>query len=49
MPELGKLNESCPKTSVLGSKHLYSPLLEYQRWHHINRKEALQKKAVQGR
>lgn len=48
MPELGKLNESCPKTSVLGSKHLYSPLLEYQRWHHINGEEALWKKAVQG-
>lgn len=48
MPEFGTLNESCPKTSVLGSKHLYSPLLEYQRWHHISGKEALQKKAVQG-
>lgn len=48
MPEFGKLYESCPETSVLASKHLYSPLLEYQRWHHINRKEALQKKAVQG-
>lgn len=48
MPGLGKLNESCPKTSVLGSKHLYSPLLEYQRWHRINGREALQKKAVQG-
>lgn len=48
MPELGKLNESCPKTSVLDSKHLYSLLLEYQRWHCINGREALQKKVVQG-
>lgn len=48
MSELGKRNESCPKTSVLGSKHLYSPLLEYQRWHYINGEEALWKKAVQG-
>lgn len=48
MPELGKLNESCPKTSVLGSKHLYSPLIEYRRWHRINGREALQEKAVQG-
>lgn len=48
MPELGKLYESCPKTSVLASKHLYSPLLEHQRWHHINTKEVLQKRVVQG-
>lgn len=48
MPEIGKLYESCPKTSVLASKHLYRPLLEYQRWHHINSKEMLQKRAVQG-
>lgn len=48
MPELGKVNENCPKISVLGSKYLYSPLLEYRRWHRINGREALQKKAVQG-
>lgn len=45
MPELGKLDKNCPETSVLGSKHLYSPLLGDQRWHHISRKEALQEKS----